>query len=91
MSIHAKLLAALMLAGAALSASSPATAQANPCDSSAQRIACSQQCCGGRTCAPTCEAECVRACVTACKEPSRTPSAGQMSIYQKRCGNRSVR
>jgi hypothetical protein len=33
----------------------------------------------------------VRACVTACKEPSRTVSPSQMSTYQKRCGNRSVR
>lgn len=92
MSIHATVAAALMLAGAALMASSPSHAQANPCDSQAQRISCSQQCCGGRTCPPSCEAECVRACITACKDPSRSLSyQTQMSTYQKRCGNRSVR
>ncbi len=92
MSIHATVLAVATLIGASLLASSAVQAQANPCDSQSQRITCSQQCCGGKTCAPACEADCVRACVAACKNPSAASSYNsQLSTYQKRCGNRSIR
>jgi hypothetical protein len=92
MPIRATLFSAVMLAFASSLSSSAANAQANPCDSQAQRVTCAQQCCGGKTCAPACEADCVRACVTACKNPSAASTyTSQLSAYQKRCGNRSVR
>ena len=92
MSIHATVLVAATLIGASLFASSAVRAQANVCDSQAQRVQCEQQCCGGKSCAPACEADCVRACVAACKNPSAASSYNnQLSTYQKRCGNRSIR
>jgi hypothetical protein len=91
MSIRATVLAAATLIGAALFASSGAQAQANACDSQAQRAACSEQCCGRRSCPPSCEADCVRACVAACKDPSQASSyQNQMRSFQQRCGNRSM-
>ena len=91
MSIHATVLAAATLIGAALFASSTAQAQANACDSQAQRAACSEQCCGRKSCPPACEADCVRACVAACKDPSQASSyQNQMRSFQQRCGNRSL-
>ena len=91
MSIHATVLAAATLIGTALLASSGAQAQANACDSQAQRAACSEQCCGRRSCPPACEADCVRACVAACKDPSQASSyQNQMRSFQQRCGNRSM-
>ena len=60
MSIHATVLVAATLIGASLFASSAVRAQANVCDSQAQRIQCAQQCCGGKSCAPACEADCAR-------------------------------
>lgn len=92
MSVRATAFSVAMLICATLLSPSSADAQANPCDSQSQRVICSQQCCGGKTCAPACEADCVRACVAACKNPSAASSyTNQLSSYQKRCGNRSVR
>jgi hypothetical protein len=91
MSIHATVLVAATLIGAALFAPTTVRAQANACDSQAQRAACSEQCCGRRTCPPACEADCVRACVAACKDPSQASSyQNQMRSFQQRCGNRSM-
>lgn len=91
MSIHATVLAAATLIGMALYAPSAVRAQANACDSQAQRATCSEQCCGRRTCPPACEADCVRACVAACKNPAQAPTyQNQMRSFQQRCGNRSM-
>jgi hypothetical protein len=91
MSIHATVLAAATLVCAALFATSTAQAQANACDSQAQRATCSEQCCGRKSCPPACEADCVRACVAACKDPSQASSyQNQMRSFQQRCGNRSM-
>ena len=92
MFIRASIFSAMALISAISFSSSPVSAQANPCDSQAQRFTCAQQCCGARSCPPSCEAECVRACIAACKNPANASSyTSQMSAYQKRCGNRSVR
>jgi hypothetical protein len=91
MSTRATVLAAATLIGAAWLAPSAAHAQANACDSQAQRAACSEQCCGRRSCPPACEADCVRACVAACKDPGQASSyQNQMRAFQQRCGNRSL-
>lgn len=91
MSIHATVIgAAAILAGAMLFSASPGRAQ-GACDSQAQRIQCSEQCCGRKSCTPSCEADCVRACVVACKDPARSATfTSQLRTYQHRCGNRSL-
>jgi hypothetical protein len=91
MSIHATVFGALTLASALLFASSAAMAQANVCESQAQRIQCAQQCCGLKSCAPACEADCVRACVAACKDPAKVQGYnGQLPTLRQRCGNRGL-
>lgn len=92
MTVPASLLAAAALAGALLFSASAANAQANVCESQAQRIQCSQQCCGLKSCAPACESDCVRACVDACKNPAKVQSfTGELDAYRQRCGNRGLR
>jgi hypothetical protein len=90
MSIHATVFgAALLLVGATLFGS-PLQAQ-GACESQAQRVQCSEQCCGRKSCTPSCESDCVRACVTACKDPSKSAVfSSQLRAYQHRCGNRSL-
>jgi hypothetical protein len=90
MSIHATVFGAAMLAGAMLFATSPANAQAHPCDSQGQRITCSQECCGRKSCPPSCESDCVRACVAACKDPGQAAASyqGRKRALQHSCGNK---
>jgi hypothetical protein len=91
MSIHTTVFATALLAGVAAFMAVPAQAQ-SACESQAQRIQCSEQCCGRKTCTPSCESDCVKACVSACKNPAQASGyTSQLRSYQLRCGNRSIK
>ena len=84
--------AVLIAAGTLLAFSMPAAAQENVCAAEDVRQACSQQCCGRRSCPPSCEVDCVKLCVDSCGSQTRSLTYNtRKRDLQLRCGNRGAR